>query len=813
MYDEPNARLRFTGLMTDAQRTVLLTDPSLAAVTGDPGYVSAIQALFQQSAGLLATYRGAVEDLRAQSVAAPAVYVTTQVQGPPGGALTLPATLPTLPITYHAASRTFGFTGLMTTAEQTALKAAGNPATVIDELFRHPRLAVKFFEPVFTAPLEALPTGIDFPTLLPPELAARIAYDEEERLLRFTGVPSADEAALIRGLSTDLSYRAAVDSLSAQPTAIVPADRRVWLTEPDLDPASTLAQRMTGAALKALRYLSDTQAAAAVVDAASTQLGLTPAVTRHLAADYPPALLDHLTGALAASTGVVDHATLPDVFDAWYWADRVATIWRKARLTLTELRRLDNLAAAARLLDVGALPLTEAAGVASLDEFLRLARLLRLRDTLPEPRMTLLDLLRKLKDDEYGAEADVTGIPAGFTFPAALPVQYDAANQKLRLTGVMRADQRHALLTDPALAAVTGIASYQQAIERLYRSVIEAFAADAALVAGDWTAEDVTALILRLDLRWAGDYLLPESWERLARALAFAGNLNAGAATLARFAPPAMGPAEAKTIKELLRSKFGAETWLTLSAEIQDVLRERKRDALAAYLLTQPKPADAPTGKWENTNDLYAYYVLDVEMGACQLTSRIVQASGSVQLFVQRCFMGLEPAVPVSEDGVKRRQRVALVAVDAQVPGVGGQPEGFPLAGELDRAGAAARPVPVLPRSGERADPERDQPGERGDRPRPLPGEAGRGGASRGRRVLPGGRRAQHRRPRLRPDAGRRAARLLLPPFRLSPMDAVGAGRPGHPGRLPDPGRGRPSGCSCSGRSSRRCPTRAATAR
>ena len=109
--------------------------------------------------------------------------------------------------------------------------------------------------------------------------------------------------------------------------------------------------------------------------------------------------------------------------------------------------------------------------------------------------------------------------------------------------------------------------------------------------------------------------------------------------------PPAMSEAHAKTLKELLRSKFGAETWLTLSAEIQDVLRERKRDALAAYLLTQPKPADAPSGKWENTNDLYAYYLLDVEMSSCQLTSRLVQGSGSVQLFVQRCFMGLEPDV------------------------------------------------------------------------------------------------------------------------------------------------------------------------
>ena len=38
-------------------------------------------------------------------------------------------------------------------------------------------------------------------------------------------------------------------------------------------------------------------------------------------------------------------------------------------------------------------------------------------------------------------------------------------------------------------------------------------------------------------------------------------------------------------------------------------------------------------------------------MCSCQLTSRLVQGSGSVQLFVQRCFMGLEPDVVVNADG------------------------------------------------------------------------------------------------------------------------------------------------------------------
>ena len=55
----------------------------------------------------------------------------------------------------------------MTDAERLALNAAGNPAVAVDELFRLPRLAVKFFEPVFTAPLDVLPSAVDFKAQLP----------------------------------------------------------------------------------------------------------------------------------------------------------------------------------------------------------------------------------------------------------------------------------------------------------------------------------------------------------------------------------------------------------------------------------------------------------------------------------------------------------------------------------------------------------------------------------------------------------------------------------------------------------------------
>ena len=44
---------------------------------------------------------------------------------------------------------------------------------------------------------------------------------------------------------------------------------------------------------------------------------------------------------------------------------------------------------------------------------------------------------------------------------------------------------------------------------------------------------------------------------------------------------------------------------------------------------------------------MFALLLIDVEMCSCMATSRIVQATAAVQMFVQRCFLGLEPEVTV----------------------------------------------------------------------------------------------------------------------------------------------------------------------
>jgi hypothetical protein len=440
---------------------------------------------------------------------------------------------------------------------------------------------VKFHEPNFSASILQLPASIDFPTQLSADLAAKISYDPEQRLLHFRGIMTAAEQAALLDLSDDGAYGGAIASLATQPQTILPPDERIWLTDAELDATQpdndTEVKRFSHAVSRALAYLLRTRTENTIVQQISAQLGLSEALTRRVLTHYPvlpDSLLSHFAGIFA-----LDTITL----QGWYWVNRVSLLLKQWRLTLTELDSLVELVSGAQLLDFQSLPLDSEGAIASLDQFLRTHQLLKLRDSLPEANITLLEVLERLHRGDYGTAAD--------------------------------------------------------------------FAADVEQLNPDWLATEVEALIDALDLTYPDAYLLAESWERLRRAFYYLGNLNAGTNTVKTFAASAMDETHAGTLKELLRSKFGPETWLTLSAEIQDGLRERKRDALAAYLLTQPQPTDAPSGKWENTNDLYSYYLLDVEMSSCQLTSRLVQASGSVQLFVQRCFMGLEPRIEINADG------------------------------------------------------------------------------------------------------------------------------------------------------------------
>ena len=71
----------------------------------------------------------------------------------------------------------------------------------------------------------------------------------------------------------------------------------------------------------------------------------------------------------------------------------------------------------------------------------------------------------------------------------------------------------------------------------------------------------------------------------------------------------------------------------------QDRINVKKRDALCNYIIA--KQIDL---KFKDLHDIYAFFLLDVEMSGCFRTSRLVCAISSLQFYVHRVLMNLEQA-------------------------------------------------------------------------------------------------------------------------------------------------------------------------
>ena len=97
----------------------------------------------------------------------------------------------------------------------------------------------------------------------------------------------------------------------------------------------------------------------------------------------------------------------------------------------------------------------------------------------------------------------------------------------------------------------------------------------------------------------------------------------------------------ADSIKNAIRARYNQTDWEQVVKPLNDQLRNHQRDALVAYLLQQP---ELITWNVVDADGLFEYFLIDVQMDACMETSRIKQALSSVQLFIQRCFLGLEEA-------------------------------------------------------------------------------------------------------------------------------------------------------------------------
>ncbi|MCK4946259.1 MAG: hypothetical protein KAS59_08365, partial [Alphaproteobacteria bacterium] len=98
-----------------------------------------------------------------------------------------------------------------------------------------------------------------------------------------------------------------------------------------------------------------------------------------------------------------------------------------------------------------------------------------------------------------------------------------------------------------------------------------------------------------------------------------------------------------------LASRYEDEKTRTEKLEsLTDQINTQKRDALCDYIISHREKF-----KFKDRNDLYQFFLLDVEMGGCFRTSRIVCAISSVQIYINRCLTNLEQSDPYLNPAIK----------------------------------------------------------------------------------------------------------------------------------------------------------------
>ncbi|HET9454498.1 MAG TPA: neuraminidase-like domain-containing protein [Gemmatimonadaceae bacterium] len=179
--------------------------------------------------------------------------------------------------------------------------------------------------------------------------------------------------------------------------------------------------------------------------------------------------------------------------------------------------------------------------------------------------------------------------------------------------------------------------------------------ADLAALTG-WDAADLDALVAAFHWREAAtshDVVKQElrksaNLVRLADAMRALRRMGVNASRALAWASAQPSAADADSLKQTVKSKYDLAQWQEVIRPLQDEFRERKRQALVAWLVARP---DQAKGRhWVDADGLYSHFLIDVEMSACALTSRLKQATASAQLFVQRCLLNLETDIVAKTD-------------------------------------------------------------------------------------------------------------------------------------------------------------------
>jgi hypothetical protein len=160
------------------------------------------------------------------------------------------------------------------------------------------------------------------------------------------------------------------------------------------------------------------------------------------------------------------------------------------------------------------------------------------------------------------------------------------------------------------------------------------------LQATNWNATDFNSLIGPSGFSLADVNFKNEIWlVQIAACLAWVNRLGISTLQLLNWANNAPDVTQAQNIVNTVKAKYSDTIWVTVGKPLNDKIREHSKNALIAYILNM-----APIVQLGLTDadDLYDYFLIDVSMCTCMITSRIVQATAAVQQFVQRILLNLE---------------------------------------------------------------------------------------------------------------------------------------------------------------------------
>lgn len=592
-YDTKTRKLRFAGAMNKARLARLQE-----ALPNDNGYQTALQKLYDQPRDFTELYM--------RVFGAPARDFSVKLPGSVVG-ISFPDSLKN--VYYDEITHTLHVIGILTEAQRTTLLdvaklPGGSPfRKTINDL--HTRGKISQAE-------QNLLLG----------LANHADYRNAVQQLHINGTLSRLQFKQVRDLVNDADYQKAIKELYDAPRNVQPLANDESITSNDraalFDSLLAPEQRYAMVLDRLLPHLRRTLSERLVKQKLADALELEAEATDKLLTAWigsvdtqspKRAISDFLDPDFAESSAQAFPAAaeFPKPFKSYVRLHKIALVVTTCKLTATQLAWLfDCNGPQVHWLDLRELPLTasEPAKAAALfTRWEKLVDLVRLRDALPAGERLLATLFTHI----WSAQSEVDDVLEAL----CAETQWDLTDAKALI------GQNGFSYTFPD--------DYQDG-QALLR-VTEAFALLKRL--GMSAAQSqILASVHQHSLLLDGQQPLLDEKKSQTRAEALR--------------------ATAQSVVQATRAKYDEPQWLAIVRPLRDVLREQQRAALVTYLVANPRPiGQFPFTRpaWRDVNDLFAYFLIDVEMSPCQLTSRIKQASGAVQLFVQRCLMNLEPEV------------------------------------------------------------------------------------------------------------------------------------------------------------------------